>query len=151
AHLMVERPERVVEAFAQAGATHIIIHAEATPTLYRTVDEIRHLGCQPGLAITPATSAEAVRELIPDLDLILIMTVEPGLGGQPFIEHMTNKIRRVRELAPELDIEVDGGITAQTAPRAVAAGANLLVAGSSIYHHPEGVAAGIAELRDAVG
>lgn len=149
AHLMIERPERLLEPFAKAGADYIIVHAEATPAAYRTVCSIRQLGCKPGLAISPATPVEAVRELLPELDLVLVMTIEPGFGGQPFISYSPDKIRRVRAMAPDIDIEVDGGIDAKTAPAVVAAGARLLVAGSSVYGHPDGAAAGIAALRRA--
>lgn len=149
AHLMVQRPEQFLEAFARAGADYIIVHAEATTTLYQAVATIQRLGRKPGLALSPATPVEALRELLPELAMVLVMTVEPGFGGQPFIPHSPAKIRRVRELAPDLDIEVDGGIDARTAPLVVRAGASLLVAGSSVYGHPDGVAAGIRALRDA--
>lgn len=150
AHLMVQRPEQFLEGFARAGADYIIVHAEATTTLYRAVSTIQRLGRKPGLALSPATPVEALRELLPELAMVLVMTVEPGLGGQAFIPHSPDKVRRVRDLAPDLDIEVDGGIDAKTAPLVVRAGANLLVAGSSVYGHPSGVAGGILALREAV-
>jgi ribulose-phosphate 3-epimerase len=150
-HLMVERPERVLEPFVHAGADYVIVHAESTPGLTRTVAMIRELGSQPGLAVSPATSVEAVRELAPYLAMALLMTVEPGFGGQPFVPRSPDKIRRLRAIAPDLDIEVDGGIDAGTAPLVTAAGARLLVAGSSVFGHPGGVSAGIRALRDAVG
>jgi ribulose-phosphate 3-epimerase len=151
AHLMVERPERLLQPFIEAGADYVIVHAEATPSLMRTVTTITKLGSRPGLAINPGTSVEAVRELVPYLSLALVMTVEPGFGGQAFVRHSPDKIRRLRSIAPDLDIEVDGGIDAETVPLVTAAGARLLVAGSSVYGHPGGVAAGIEALRDAVG
>src|SRR5205823_12778242 len=106
-------------------------------------------GSRPAVALNPATPVEALRELVPLVSMILVMTVEPGFGGQHFIEASLDKIRRVRQLAPGLDIEVDGGIDARTGPLAVAAGATLLVAGSSVYGRPEGVAASIRALREA--
>jgi ribulose-phosphate 3-epimerase len=149
-HLMVGRPERFLEDFASAGAAYLIIHVESTPGLFRAVGTVRQLGCRAGLALSPATPVETVRELVPEVDMVLIMTVEPGFGGQAFIKESPAKIRRVRELAPEIDIEVDGGIDARTAPLVVTSGARLLVAGTSIYRHPDGAAAGIEALRDAV-
>ena len=151
AHLMVERPERFVELFRSAGADWIIVHVESTTSLYRTVTAIRESGARPGIALTPATPPELARELVPVVDMILCMTVEPGFGGQSFIPESPNKITRLRALAPKLPIEVDGGIDAVTAPLVVSAGATLLVAGSSVYGHRSGIAAGIRQLRDAAG
>lgn len=150
AHLMVERPEQFVEAFARAGADFIIVQVESTYSLHRAVEAIAEAGCRPGLALNPATPVESLRELLPVVSMVLVMTVEPGFGGQRFIPTSPAKIRRVRDLAPDVDIEVDGGIDAETAPLAVGAGARLLVAGSSVYGRPEGVAAAIRELREAV-
>ena len=151
AHLMVERPELFIEAFAKSGATLIEVQVEATTSLYRTVELIREFGAQAGVAINPATPVEALREILPYISLVNVMTVEPGFGGQKFIVHSPNKIRRLRVLAPEMEIEVDGGIDAQTAPLAVKAGATVLVAGSSVFGHKSGIAAGIAAIRKAVG
>jgi ribulose-phosphate 3-epimerase len=151
AHLMVERPEQFVAAFAEAGASHILVQVESTYSLYRAVHAIAEAGCAAGLVLNPATSAETLRELAPYVTMVNVMTVEPGFGGQAFISGSPDKIRRVREVAPHLEIEVDGGIDARTAPLVAAAGATLLVAGSSVFAHPEGVAAGIRALRDAVG
>ena len=151
AHLMVLNPERHLGAFAQAGADFIQVHVEATDGLFRVVDAIRRLGSRPGVAISPATSVEALREIAPHVDQVNVMTVEPGFGGQHFIAQSPDKIRRVRELAPDLEIEVDGGVDGATAPLAVAAGASCLVAGSSVYGFADGVAAGIRALRAAVG
>jgi ribulose-phosphate 3-epimerase len=149
AHLMVERPERFVSAFAGAGADYVIVQVESTYSLHRTLAAIAEAGCRPGVALNPATPVETLRELVPVVSMILVMTVEPGFGGQHFIETSPAKIRRVRELAPEVEIEVDGGINVHTAPLAAAAGATLLVAGSSVYGSPEGVAASIRALRAA--
>jgi ribulose-phosphate 3-epimerase len=151
AHLMVERPEQWVKAFADAGADHILVQVESTYSLYRTVHAIAETGAQPGLVLNPATPVEALRELVPYVRMVNVMTVEPGFGGQRFIVTSPDKIRRVRDVAPDLDIEVDGGIDERTAPLVVEAGATLLVAGSSVYGHPDGVAAGIRALRYAVG
>ena len=151
AHLMVERPELFIEAFAKSGATLIEVQVEATTSLYRTVELIKEFGAQAGVAINPATPVEALREILPYISLVNVMTVEPGFGGQKFIAHSPDKIRRLRVLAPEMEIEVDGGIDARTAPMAVKAGATVLVAGSSVFGHKSGIAAGIAAIRKAVG
>jgi len=151
AHLMVRRPEQFVEAFARAGAEYILVQVESTSSLYRTVHAIGEAGCRAGLVLNPATPVETIRELVPYVCLVNVMTVEPGFGGQRFIPTSPDKIRRVRELAPGLDVEVDGGIDADTAPVVVEAGASLLVAGSSVYGHPGGVGAGIQAIRDAIG
>ena len=151
AHLMVERPELFIEAFAKSGATLIEVQVEATTSLYRTVELIKEFGAQAGVAINPATPVEALREILPYISLVNVMTVEPGFGGQKFIVHSPDKIRRLRVIAPDMEIEVDGGIDAQTAPLAVKAGATVLVAGSSVFGHKSGIAAGIAAIRKAVG
>ena len=151
AHLMVERPELFIEAFAKSGATLIEVQVEATTSLYRTVELIKEFGAQAGVAINPATPVEALREILPYISLVNVMTVEPGFGGQKFIVHSPEKIRRLRVLALDMEIEVDGGIDAHTAPLAVKAGATVLVAGSSVFGHKSGIAAGIAAIRKAVG
>ena len=150
AHLMIENPELFIEAFAKSGASLIEVQVEATTSLYRTVQAIKELGVDAGVAINPATSLEALREILPHIVLVNVMTVEPGFGGQKFIAHSPDKIRRLRAMAPDVDIEVDGGIDAQTAPLAVKAGATVLVAGSSVFGHKSGIAAGIAAIRKAV-
>jgi len=150
AHLMVEQPELFVEAFFKAGATLIEVQVESTTSLYRTVQTIRELGAKAGVAINPGTPVEALREILPYVDLVNVMTVEPGFGGQKFIPHSPEKIRRVRALGSDFEIEVDGGIDARTAPLVVAAGATVLVAGNSVYGNKAGVAAGIKAIRDAV-
>jgi ribulose-phosphate 3-epimerase len=151
AHLMVEHPEQFLEAFAKAGSTLIEVQVEATTSLYRTVQAIKELGAKAGVAINPATPVDDLREILPYIDLVNVMTVEPGFGGQKFIPHSPEKVRRVRELSSEVEIEVDGGIDARTAPLVVDAGATVLVAGSSVYGFKGGVAAGIKAIRDAVG
>jgi ribulose-phosphate 3-epimerase len=149
AHLMVERPELFIEAFAKAGATLIEVQVESTTSLYRTVMLIKELGAKAGVAINPATSVEALREILPYITTVNVMTVEPGFGGQRFIVHSPDKIRRLRAISPDIEIEVDGGIDATSAPLAVKAGATVLVAGSSVFGHKQGIAAGIKAIRTA--
>ena len=151
AHLMIERPELFVEAFAKSGATLIEVQVESTTSLYRTIDVIKKLGAKAGVAINPATPAEALRDIAPYIDLVNVMTVEPGFGGQKFIGSSPDKIRRIRALDAGFEIEVDGGIDSRTAPLVVAAGATVLVAGNSVYGNKAGVAAGIKAIRDAAG
>jgi ribulose-phosphate 3-epimerase len=151
AHLMIERPELFIEAFANAGASLIEVQVEATTSLYRTVMRIKELGAKAGVAINPATSVETLREILPYISTVNVMTVEPGFGGQKFIVHSPEKIRRVRALSADVEIEVDGGIDAATAPLVVKAGATVLVAGSAVYGHKHGVAAGIQAIRKAIG
>jgi ribulose-phosphate 3-epimerase len=150
AHLMVEFPERWVDRFVEAGADVVLVQVESTYSLYRTVTAIKAAGARPGVAINPATPVEAIREILPYVDQVLVMTVEPGFGGQEFVPHSADKILRVRELAPDHDIEVDGGIDTTTARIAAEAGANLLVAGSSVYGFEAGVAAAIEALREGL-
>jgi ribulose-phosphate 3-epimerase len=150
AHLMIERPELFIEAFARAGANLIEIQVESTTSLYRTVMRIKELGAKAGVAINPATSIETLREILPYISTVNVMTVEPGFGGQKFIPNSPEKIRRLRAMAPNIEIEVDGGIDATTAPLVVKAGATVLVAGSSVFGHERGIAAGIQAIRKAV-
>jgi ribulose-phosphate 3-epimerase len=155
AHLMIVEPERYLDDFAAAGADIIIVHQEVSPHLNRTVQRIHQLGKRAGVAINPATSLTVLQEILGDVDLVLCMTVNPGFGGQEFIPSMLNKIERLRALITQhgssCDLEVDGGIHAETAAQVVRAGANALVAGSAIYGDKEGVAAAISRLRTAAG
>ena len=152
-HLMIEDPDRYLDAFAEAGADSMIVHVENAVNLHRTVHHIKKLGKKVGVALNPATSPVMLAEILPDVDLILVMTVNPGFGGQQFIANTLGKIRRVRQMIdaskPEIELEVDGGIDAETAPQAVAAGARVLVAGSAVFGHGEGVAAAMGGLREA--
>ena len=136
-HLMVERPETHIKSFAQAGASMITIHPEAGGHVHRTLSQIREYGCKAGLALNPATPVESLRPILPALDLILIMTVNPGFGGQTYIPYLTSKIKEARRLINDsgLDIllEVDGGINATTAALAAEAGATILVSGAFIF------------------
>jgi ribulose-phosphate 3-epimerase len=141
-HLMIERPERQVAEFARAGADSISVHAEATPHLHYAVQAVREAGCQAGVAICPATPAQALEPIAGEIDLALCMSVNPGWGGQRFIDSSPAKLRQLRQLMPEnVVIEVDGGIDEQTAETVVAAGASLLVAGSAVFGQPDPVAA----------
>jgi ribulose-phosphate 3-epimerase len=151
AHLMVEQPDLFIQSFARAGATVIIVQVESTSSLYRTVQRIKDLNVQAGVAINPATSVESLREIAPYLDMVNVMTVEPGFGGQVFIPTSPDKVRRVRQLGSKFEIEVDGGIDAETAALVVPAGATLLVAGNAVFGFKQGVAAGIKAIRNAVG
>ena len=131
-HLMIDRPEHQIEAFAKAGADSITIHAEATPHLHYTLQAIEAAGCLTGLALNPGTPAEAVSALEPVM--VLCMTVNPGWGGQKFLEHSLSKLERLRELiGPDTALEVDGGIDAATAARCAAAGATVFVAGTAVF------------------
>lgn len=137
-HLMIERPERQIQAFADAGADGITFHVEATPHLHYTAQHIREAGCRAGLALNPGTPAEAVGALAQDVDLVLCMTVNPGWGGQPFIATSPEKLRRLRELLPDgVVLEVDGGIGEETAAACAEAGATLFVAGSAVFGHED--------------
>ncbi len=153
AHLMIEDADRYLEPFVEAGVDSVIVHQEALWHLHRTVQQIRRLGKRAGVAINPSTPAVAVEEILPDLDLVLVMTVNPGFGGQEFIAGTVPKIRRVRQLIdrlnPACELEVDGGIDPTTAPMVVEAGARVLVAGSALFGAPEGVAAAMRRLRDS--
>jgi ribulose-phosphate 3-epimerase len=141
-HLMVDRPERHVEAFAAAGASNITVHFEATPHVHYTIQAIKAAGCTAGVAICPSTPVEALAEVREELWVALCMTVNPGWGGQELIPWTVAKARRVRDLVGEdVEVEVDGGIDAQTAPACAAAGASLFVAGAAIFRNPDPAAA----------
>ena len=150
-HLMIVAPERFIGAFARDGSDTIIVHQETCPHLHGTIQQIRSLGKSPGVAINPATPTSLLDEILDYVDLVLVMTVNPGFGGQEFIASTLRKIAQLRQaidrLARPCDLEVDGGIDPETAPRVVAAGANVLVAGTAIFRAPEPVAAAIQRLR----
>jgi ribulose-phosphate 3-epimerase len=133
-HLMIERPERQIEAFAKAGADGITLHVEATPHVHYALQAVRAAGCRAGLALCPATPVSAVSEVVADVDLVLCMTVNPGWGGQEFLESSLSKLERLHALiGPGPALEVDGGIDAATAGPCAAAGATLFVAGTSVF------------------
>jgi ribulose-phosphate 3-epimerase len=149
-HLMVDRPERHIAAFAEAGADSITIHVEATPHVHYTLQAIRESGCGAGLALCPATPALAAAEVAADLDVLLCMTVNPGWGGQAFIPSSPAKIERLRAmLGPDTALEVDGGIDARTAAECARAGATLFVAGTSVFGAGDPAAA-VREIAAAV-
>jgi ribulose-phosphate 3-epimerase len=152
-HLMISPTDPYLEAFAAAGADHIIVHVESGPHVHRSLQAVRALGKKAGVTLNPGTSEATIEHVIDLVDLILVMSVNPGFGGQAFIPEAAEKIRRLRALAGArpIDIEVDGGITAETAPAAVAAGANVLVAGTAVFKggKPEAYRANIAALRNA--
>jgi ribulose-phosphate 3-epimerase len=153
AHLMIVEPERYVPMFVEAGADLLIVHLEVSPHIYRTLQHIHDCGARAGVAINPGTSWHLLEDVLDLTDLVLVMTVSPGFGGQDFIEPMLPKIRSVREtlssrhLATEL--EVDGGINEETTPRVVEAGARVLVAGTSVFRSEAGVKESIEDLREA--
>jgi ribulose-phosphate 3-epimerase len=150
-HLMIERPERHVPDFAKAGADMITLHWEATPHVHYALKSVREAGCLAGLALTPATPAEVVADVIDEVDNLLCMTVNPGWGGQEFIEHSLRKLERLRGLLPDgVPLEVDGGIDADTAPRCRRAGATLFVAGSAVFGSADPGKAYV-EIADAIG
>jgi ribulose-phosphate 3-epimerase len=151
-HLMISEPDRYLGAFAEAGADTLIVHQEGAIHLNRTVQEIHRLGLRAGVAINPATPAGVLEEILPDVELVLVMTVNPGFGGQQFIAGMLPKIGRVRRMMAgartDCELEVDGGIEPHTAPLVVEAGARVLVAGSAVFQAPGGATAGIGRLAE---
>jgi ribulose-phosphate 3-epimerase len=154
-HLMVEKPETLVQAFSLAGASILTIHPENNPNIHRTLQLIRDLGVQPGVALNPGTPAELIAPLLPFVDLVLVMTVNPGYSGQAFIPEMLAKVGRVAELIRQADrpirLEVDGGVIAANISQLCKAGADTFVSASSIFTHPGGIATGVVALREALG
>jgi ribulose-phosphate 3-epimerase len=150
-HLMIDAPERYLEAFAKAGASVLTVHQEVCPDLANTVASIHALGVKAGVALNPATPLEPIRDVLTEIDLLLVMSVNPGFGGQAYIASSTEKVRRARRLLDALgssaELEVDGGVDARNAGELVRAGATVLVAGSAVYHHPEGAARGVEAIR----
>jgi len=150
-HLMISDPDFFLEQFTKAGSDAFLVHWEGNNNLHRTIQSIKSLGKHVGVVINPATPAAVLEEILPDVDQVLVMTVNPGFGHQPFLHTTLPKVRRVRQMIaqskPGCDLEVDGGIDATTAPLVVAAGANVLVAGSSIFNHSAGVAAAMLQLQ----
>ena len=154
-HLMVESPESQIKQFAEAGADIITAHIEACPDIHRVVQTIKELGVKAGVSLNPGTLISTVNEVLPSLDLVLVMTVNPGFSGQTFIEAMVDKIARLRA---ELDrrglvaeLEVDGGINAEVSPRVVTAGARVLVAGAAVFHPGETVKEALGKIRASLG
>jgi ribulose-phosphate 3-epimerase len=152
-HLMIEGPERYLNEFVAAGAGILTVQVEACKHLHRTVQQITALGCKAGIALNPATSVDSVREILPFVDQVLIMSVNPGFGSQRFIETSTSKLRRMRKLmdeySPLADLQVDGGVDVHNISDIVAAGANVIVVGSSVFNQHAPVAENLARLREA--
>lgn len=152
-HLMMEAPERYLADFAEAGANILTVHVETCPHLHGTVEQIKELGCRAGVTLNPATPAASLQEILRFADLVLVMTVNPGFGGQRYIEGIELKIRQVRDMLDDgglhAELEVDGGIDAETAGRVVRAGADVLVAGTAIFGAEEGVRGAMERIRNA--
>lgn len=154
-HLMIENPELYIDDFVEAGAQHITVHVEACRHLHRVIQQIKSAGMTVGVALNPATSLDTLDEVLEDLDLVLIMTVNPGFGGQKFISHSLDKIRRMRSRLDQrglehVQIQVDGGISAQNVRAVVEAGASCIVAGSSVFGHQQGIAKAVEAFREAL-
>jgi ribulose-phosphate 3-epimerase len=153
AHLMVLTPDAMAEEYVKAGCSRLIVHPESTPHIHRTLGHVRALGATASVVINPGTSASAVEHVLDLVDMVLVMTVNPGFGGQKYIATMAPKIEEIRAMIDrrglDIDIEVDGGITVDTIAHATAAGANVFVAGTAVFRHPGGLASAISELRDA--
>lgn len=151
-HLMVEAPDRMLEAFAEAGATSITVHVEACTHLHRTLTRIRELGCGVGVALNPGTPAIAIEPILHLVDLVLVMSVNPGFSGQEFIPEVLPKVAEIRKklnkINPPAVIEIDGGITPETLLRSLKVGTQVFVAATSVFHHPDGIAAGVQSLRE---
>ena len=154
-HLMISEPDRYLEAFAKAGADTLEVHVEGALDLRQTIRRIRHLGKKAGVVVKPGTPPGAITDILAEVDIVLVMTVEPGFGGQAFMPSMLAKIRQLRQMIdqvrPEIELEVDGGIDVHSTPQVVAAGARVLVAGSSIFHAVGGIARGMDALRASQG
>ncbi len=154
-HLMIEEPDRLIPDFAKAGANILTVHPEACRHLHRVIYQIKDLGARAGISLNPGTPASALEPVIGDVDLVLVMTVNPGFGGQKYIHSVTSKIAKVRRMLDEAgsgaELEVDGGINAETASKAVEAGARVLVAGSAVFNDRDTVAGSIARIRESLG
>jgi len=151
-HLMIEKPDLYLGAFVDAGADRITVHLETCPHLHRTLQEIRRLGALPAVALNPSTPAESIRDVVSELEMVLVMTVNPGFGGQKYIPGSAGKIERVIRVLDEegkggMPLQVDGGVDSTTARIVIHAGATVLVAGSAVFGHPEGAEAGVRALR----
>ena len=153
-HLMIESPEKYIKQFAEAGSDIITVHAEACKHLHRVVENIKELGAKAGVSINPATPLELIYEILPSIDLMLVMSVNPGFGGQKYIEGSEDKVARLRKKIDELgiscEIEIDGGITADNALKVVNAGAQVLVAGSAVFNKKETIAEAIAKIKNSI-
>lgn len=152
-HLMIEKPEQYIEAFADAGADFLTVHQEVCKDLRSTLEQIRKLNVRPGVTLNPATPVDTLTDVVSYADLVLVMSVHPGFGGQSYIPSSTNKIAHLRKILDEngldAELEVDGGVDGETAKIAADAGATVLVAGSFVYHHPDGISEAIRTLRES--
>jgi len=150
-HLMIEQPERYLAAFAGAGANILTVHVETCPHLNRTIQQIKELGCQAGVTLNPATPLSSLEGILPEVDLVLVMSVNPGFGGQSYIPASTAKIARLRQILDNIgsraEIEVDGGVNIKTIPEIVKAGATVLVAGAAVFNQQATVAENIRQLQ----
>ena len=153
-HLMIENPELYIEDFSKAGADIITVHQEATPHLHSTIQQIHDLGIRAGVSINPSTSVSTLDEIICEVDLVLVMSVNPGFGGQSYIHSCTSKIRKVRTMlencGSSADLEVDGGVNVDTVKEVIGAGANAFVAGSAIFNDKSSVAENVSALREKI-
>ena len=151
-HLMVNNPECLLQSFAQAGASHLTVHVETCPNLPRTLQTIRELGCQPGVVINPGTTASLIEPILHMVDLVLVMSVNPGYSGQVFLPEVLPKVVQVRRMLDQYNstalLEIDGGINPETLPLAISAGAQVFVVAAAVFHHPNGIAAGISALKE---
>lgn len=154
-HLMIEHPEQYISQFVEAGADIITVHVEACPHLHRVVQRIKDLGIRAGVALNPATPLNSIDEILTSVNLVLLMTVDPGFGGQPFIPQMLDKISRLRKTLDQrgvdVELEVDGGITAEIAPKVVDAGARVLVAGAAVFNTGESITQALRKIKQELG
>jgi ribulose-phosphate 3-epimerase len=153
-HLMIESPEHLLTDFSQAGASHLTVHVETCPNLHRTLQMIRELGCKAGVTLNPGTPATLIEPVLHLADLVLVMSVNPGYSGQTFLPEVLPKVMQIRrkldEVNPKALVEIDGGITPTTLPLALRTGAQVFVTAYSVFKNPDGIAAGIRELREAM-
>ena len=151
-HLMVREPEKFIDIYSQAGASHLSVHIEATPHIHGLLQKIEEIGCKAGITLNPGTPYTSIEPVLPLVFQVLVMTVNPGYGGQAFINESLSKIRNIRRLLdqvnPQALIAVDGGISKATITKVVNAGAQVFIAGNAIFNHPDGVSAGIRDLSD---
>jgi ribulose-phosphate 3-epimerase len=150
-HLMVESPERLLKSFAQAGSSHLTVHVETCPNLHRTLQQIRELGCKPGVVLNPGTPASLIEPVLHLVDIVLILSVNPGYSGQLFLPEVLPKVTQIRqmldEINPEAVVEIDGGMNTNTLPQALKAGVQAFVAAHAVFDHLEGIEAGVRALR----
>ncbi len=153
-HLMVKSPAKFIDMYAQAGASHISIHIEGNPAAGETIEKIRKTGCQPGIVLNPGTPPNEVLDILPLVDIVLVMTVEPGYSGQGFLPEVLKKIKQIRTMINRFKIpphlEVDGGINTRTLPQAFTAGADTFVSATGIFKYPNGIKQGVRALRDSI-